>query len=323
VNVEVDKKSEESKVNEDNQLVRFEFIDIITRIAALKFEDEVIEENGYSHVNCAQAIEMLFQKNLLPHASPIVVHDPNTYRVVSTLSSNSSLLSHDIIFSHFEQRRLYKEDVDIAYKPHLKWLKKIHTEYSKNESRYVIKQIDMKRPRMKQPYIMLTEWVDLLDYYDLVLPDANFSYQEASYCFFWGKMRVSDELRRRIEWTSMTYMDFLEALARVGADENMFASYTFCIPTNTPDCFYYQIHAAEMKCWPVEEQFGEVGASTMTEFFERSMDDGLTLEDIFESCPKPPDFIEGAKLDKLGSRIEKMIQYMKFTGRRKKEAAGR
>jgi hypothetical protein len=85
VNVDHDKKSEESKVNEKNFLVRFEFIDIITRIAALKYGDEVVAEHGYSQNNCAQAVELLFRHNLLPHASPIVLHDPNTYRVVSAV----------------------------------------------------------------------------------------------------------------------------------------------------------------------------------------------------------------------------------------------
>ncbi len=85
VNVEHDKKSEESKVNEEKLLVRFEFIDIITRIASLKYGDDVVAEHGYSQNSCAQAVELLFRRNLLPHASPIVLHDPNIYRVVSAI----------------------------------------------------------------------------------------------------------------------------------------------------------------------------------------------------------------------------------------------
>ncbi len=139
------------------------------------------------------------------------------------MRSNTSthLIYNLTVFQHFpsiSQRRLYKEDVDDAFKPHLIWLTKIHMQYSKNDTRYTIKQLDMKRPRLKQPYLLLEEWIAIADYYELIKPDPHFSYQEASFCFFWSKMRVSDEIRRRIEWTSITFMDFVEALARVGEE---------------------------------------------------------------------------------------------------------
>ena len=53
----------------------------------------------------------------------------------------------------------------------------------------------------------------------------------------------------------------------------------------------------------------------MPEFFEKSMSAGLTLDDIFTSFDRPPDFITGEKNDKLGTRIEYLIQYMKFVGK--------
>jgi hypothetical protein len=72
---------------------------------------------------------------------------------------------------------------------------------------------------------------------------------------------------------------------------------------------------AEHKGWPNVAQLNEVGAATLSEFFEKSMSTGLTLEDIFSSFDHPPDFITGEKNDKLGTRIQNLIEYMKCVGK--------
>jgi len=57
------------------------------------------------------------------------------------------------------------------------------------------------------------EWETLM--LDTSMVDASFTKDDAALCFLWGKTFVTDELRRRQKVVDATFVDFLEALARI------------------------------------------------------------------------------------------------------------
>jgi hypothetical protein len=57
------------------------------------------------------------------------------------------------------------------------------------------------------------EWETLM--LDTSMVEGSFTKDDAALCFLWGKTFVTDEMRRRQKVVDATFVDFLEALARI------------------------------------------------------------------------------------------------------------
>jgi hypothetical protein len=68
---------------------------------------------------------------------------------------------------------------------------------------------DKKEPRT----LAWTEWETLM--LDTSMVDASFTKDDAALCFLWAKTFATDEMRRRQKVVDATFVDFLEALARI------------------------------------------------------------------------------------------------------------
>jgi hypothetical protein len=73
--------------------------------------------------------------------------------------------------------------------------------------------------KMKGTHMNMPEWIDLLSKVGLI--DELLTKREARLCFSWSKMRVADEVKRQMVWTHMTFLDFLEGLARLADLKNL------------------------------------------------------------------------------------------------------
>ena len=59
----------------------------------------------------------------------------------------------------------------------------------------------------------MAEWLRFVN--DVGMLDDNFTKREARLCFTWSKMLVADEVKRETAWTTMRFLDFLEAQCRM------------------------------------------------------------------------------------------------------------
>ena len=104
-NVEADKKSEESKVNEDRALMRWEFVEAVVRIALAKYGycGDHDRDDPAKTADPSEAIQRLIDINIIPHLGPEAAVDSNEFR----------------------KNRLYNEEVDTVLKDHLKMLRSL------------------------------------------------------------------------------------------------------------------------------------------------------------------------------------------------------
>eukprot|EP00873_Tetraselmis_striata_P034657 jgi/Tetstr1/454921/TSEL_041784.t1 len=182
-NYVADKKAPENKVNDDHALMRFEFMEAVVRAAAAKYG------KGIATVDLAEAVEMLFLKNILPALTPYSAIWPNDFR----------------------ESRLYTEECDSLFKKHSVLLKAIYSRYRLRPSGGGL------RPKV----LKLDGWHKLMD--DVNMCDGQFALQEATQCFMWSRMVVIDELKAGASapacdfarYECLTFIDFLEALGRV------------------------------------------------------------------------------------------------------------
>ena len=96
-NVEEDKASKVNKQNDDRALMRFEFLEVVVRIAIQKY----LRSGDTDDVS--DAVRMLCEQNIRPSLGPEAVHDSNVFR----------------------KNRLYTEGVDKVFKQHNKRIQMI------------------------------------------------------------------------------------------------------------------------------------------------------------------------------------------------------
>lgn len=65
----------------------------------------------------------------------------------------------------------------------------------------------------------MDSWLGLLEQGHLV--DADLGLQQAQLCFLWSHMMVIDEIKDFARHESLSFVDFLEALARVAELKNL------------------------------------------------------------------------------------------------------
>ena len=94
-----DKKSAEAQVNNENGLMRYEFLELLCRAGISKYG------KGQATDSVAEAVRMLLAHNLMANQSP-----------------GAGLHSNE-----FRNERLYCEDVDILYKRHAVILKALYS----------------------------------------------------------------------------------------------------------------------------------------------------------------------------------------------------
>ena len=94
-----DKKSPEAQVNNENAMMRYEFLECICRAGIAKYG------KGQATDSIAEAVRMLFQQNVVPNLPP-----------------GARLISND-----FRNQRLYCEEVDVLLKKHQVLLKVLYS----------------------------------------------------------------------------------------------------------------------------------------------------------------------------------------------------
>ncbi|GFH24772.1 uncharacterized protein HaLaN_22626, partial [Haematococcus lacustris] len=107
------------------------------------------------------------------------------------------------VSNDFRLNRLYTEEVDLLLKHHQVLLKALY-------SRYRLKPVG---GGLRSKQVRLEGWLQLCN--DAHLVDSGFTLQDAALCFLWSRMYVLDEVKDYQRYSSVTFVDFLEALARV------------------------------------------------------------------------------------------------------------
>ncbi|KAJ9524025.1 hypothetical protein QJQ45_022487, partial [Haematococcus lacustris] len=174
-NFQPDKKSLEAAVNLENALMRYEFLECIVRAGIAKYG------KGQATEDVAEAVRLLLQNNIMANLPPAARHVSNDFRL----------------------NRLYTEEVDLLLKRHQVLLKALY-------SRYRLKPVG---GGLRSKQVRLEGWLQLCT--DAHLVDSGFTLQDAALCFLWSRMYVLDEVKDYQRYSSVTFVDFLEALARV------------------------------------------------------------------------------------------------------------
>eukprot|EP00879_Flechtneria_rotunda_P024201 GHRR01025649.1.p1 GENE.GHRR01025649.1~~GHRR01025649.1.p1 ORF type:complete len:986 (+),score=357.96 GHRR01025649.1:892-3849(+) len=174
-NFQPDKNSPDVAVNDEHAMMRFEFMEAIVRLALAKYG------KGQATDDLGRAVELLFERNLLPRMNP-----------------KAMLVSND-----FRSDRLYTEEVDNLLKQHQALLKALYSRYRLKPSGGGV--------RLK--VLKLDGWLALMA--DAKLVDSQFTLADANLAFLWSRMFVIDGIKDYSRYTSLTLIDFLEALGRV------------------------------------------------------------------------------------------------------------
>ncbi|WIA12059.1 hypothetical protein OEZ85_012136 [Tetradesmus obliquus] len=174
-NFQPDKNSPDVAVNDEHAMMRFEFMECIVRLAIAKYG------KGQSTDDLALAVELLFERNLLPRLNPM-----------------AALVSND-----FRTERLYTEEVDLLLKQHQGLLKALYSRY----------RLKPSGGGLRSKVLKLDGWLALMA--DARLVDSQFTLADASLAFLWSRMFVIDEVKDYSRYTCLTFVDFLEALGRV------------------------------------------------------------------------------------------------------------
>ena len=129
----------------------------------------------------SEAIQRLIDKNIMPNLES---------------SPEASIDSND-----FRRTRLYTENVDQVLKANLKMLKTLFKGACKQ------KRGSREKRMSVEEYNRLLATLDLFD--------EDFTKREGTLTFRWSQMSVSDEVRNVLEYRTILFTDFMEALGRV------------------------------------------------------------------------------------------------------------
>jgi len=178
-----------NEANDDSCLMRFEFLKAVVRLAVNKYG------RGIRTLDVSDAVDMLIQNNIVSDADGGLIaadlpaealNDPNAFR----------------------QFRLYKEDVDEAFKKELDWLAPLYERYSaKPESAKHKPGVTLSR------FLLLLKEAHILDGPGPVC--AGFTEKDARVIFLWSRMQFFDEVQEAASGYILSFVDFLEALGRV------------------------------------------------------------------------------------------------------------
>jgi len=210
-------KSEADKINLDNSLMRFEFLEGILRVTVVKaFESKPLKQKGKSAsgakddsrkqaeqkgdpgaagesvdpkslpkpATLAEAVSRVFDYHLLPGVPPESLLDNNAWR----------------------KERLYTEDVDLLLKANLPVLQSVFNHYAALLTGHDMKLMD------------LPEWMEILTEADLFKSCRDFNVRDGKLAFIWSRMRCVDDtksLKALQRSRALTFEEFLDALCHV------------------------------------------------------------------------------------------------------------
>ncbi|KAH8062636.1 hypothetical protein JL722_3563 [Aureococcus anophagefferens] len=234
-NFEADKKSEQSDMNEDKALMRYEFIECLVRMAHARFKKDIDD--------VSECVDALFDDVVLRNVTPESILDTDDFR----------------------RDRLYFEEVEDGFKPHLKPLRIVYDKYA------------MLKPDGGRPSFSLMEWVTVLN--DGRLIGDELTVREARLCFFWSRMVVADEVKSRHKFMTLSWVEFLEALARV----------------------------ADMTNVPTDEMVADCGAINMIDY-EFKVQKMLPEEREKFSERRPSADLLAPKTRPLGNKVDKLCK---------------
>lgn len=176
VNVEDNRNSEEGKNNQDRSLCRHEFLELLIRVAVVKY----LRTKECDTMKEAMESLLTFNVGMSLEGTP-AAHDPDKWR----------------------KARLYTTDVNDVLKHHRPLIRTIFAHYVSN----------IPGTHRKSRYMSLGEWMYFVQ--DAKLLNETLTKREVITCFVWARMRVSDELTKRERVVNCTFTDFMEALCRL------------------------------------------------------------------------------------------------------------
>ena len=175
---EEQQESEVGDTNADRALMRFELLEMFVRIGLKKYVAPGI---------CA-TIEEAVSKILTEHILP------------NDASGSCSAAIHDI--DAFRRECLYCPDVDAMLRKHNDTLHAIFEKFQDEDSN-----------RLKNDRMTYTFFMRFLKQVKFV--NEDFTLREARVTYVWSRMKVIDEVASHDTWGYITYVDWLEALARM------------------------------------------------------------------------------------------------------------
>jgi len=214
-------------VNDDKALVRFEYMQVLVRLAVAKYVRT--KRTG----DVSEALHTLMKRDMKPNLPPEAHHKADDFRKL----------------------RLYREDVDTVYRRFQDKLYAVFMHYSIPEQELTI---GPKDPLKRGPNVLtLFGWETFLNDCRLLASDDEqgakeridrFSISHIKLAFIWSQPFVSDELKRRHKLIGLQYVDFLEAIARLC---------TMMRLPSVPDLLHYQ-------CASYKEFYDQVEAGHTT-----------------------------------------------------------
>ena len=188
--------------NEDaNSFDRYEFVEYLLRVADAKYLKDG-QENYFP-----DALERLITENIVKHASPLALEDPNTFR----------------------KEKMYCEAVDNVLRgadelPEAKWFDADNKRtYVKGNTATILNAIYdwgvQGKQRGRYKHLMLDTWRQIL--LAAQLHKHGFSMRNASYVFIMSQMYVVDEMKHWQRHESLRYVDFLECICRIAEEMNL------------------------------------------------------------------------------------------------------
>lgn len=127
----------------------------------------------------SDCVEKLFVEHFDKHLPPEATHDPDAFR----------------------NERLYNEEVDVMLTSHARPLRMIYDKYS------------MLNPLQGKARFGIEEWQALCN--DTKLVSGDLTMREVRLAFWHSRMIVVDEVKSRMKITTLSWLEFLEALGRI------------------------------------------------------------------------------------------------------------
>ena len=188
-----------AKLNQDNALTRFEFIEILCRVADAKYV-----QVG-TCASLAEAISVMYEMCIMPNLNPEVQMGTYDFRVNRLYTEAVD----DVFRGVFTDEEKFGEGNFRTYKS--------GTTYAVLEALYYAYCMPVGGTKASQRKSMqMDQFIEVLFPLNLMRDEeSDFSLREAQLCFLYSQMRVIRQFVDAEKYESLTFVDFLEALARV------------------------------------------------------------------------------------------------------------
>jgi len=229
------------ELNADSALMRFEFLQILVRIAISKYVLEGEEKD------VSVAVQRLITADLLPNMSEEARYDAETFR----------------------RSKLYNREVNEVlekWAPQLKMVFDDNAQELSEEAEFAAR-VNRKKGEFNNATLSHPEWLAFLKTFDFLLEGqgVRVGYIEtevavskdmavpvagdgvtkdmATLIFCWSQSFVTDEMKRRDKMLCLSYVDFIEALARLASFKMLPTSEQLRL-TNSASCAHFFEQAA-------------------------------------------------------------------------------